>query len=69
VTTIFQLFVSGPAIGGWQGKFYSKRVFLTREAAEAYLPEFVANCCDPKPIDALERVDKTQILELDLQTT
>ena len=66
MTTIFQLFVSGPAIGGWQGKFYSKRVFHTREEAEAYMPEFIAKCCDPAPINALEKVESQLVIELEL---
>jgi hypothetical protein len=66
MTTLFQPFVAGPAIGGWNGKFYSKRVFLTRERAEAYLPEFVAKCLDPKPFDALQSVEIAKILELEL---
>jgi hypothetical protein len=66
-TTIFQLFASGPAIIGHKGKFYSKRVFLSREEAEAYMPEFIAKCLDPKPLDALESVEITHIIELELE--
>jgi hypothetical protein len=66
-TTIFQLFVSGPRLIGHMGKFYSKKVFLSREDAEAYMPEFIAKCLDPKPLDALESVEITRIIELELE--
>jgi hypothetical protein len=63
---IFQVFVRGNAIGGWRGKFYSKKCFPTREAAEAYIPEFHKVVLDPKQMDALSEIDETHIVPLEL---
>ena len=65
-SVVFQPFVSGPALGGWHGKFYSKKIYRTRSEAEAALPEFSARCCDPTPFNALDKIEQSAIVELDL---
>ena len=70
MTKLYQLCAKGPrATFESFGKISSKRVFLTREAAEAYVPEFTAACLDEtggRAITALRRVDSVAIGELEL---
>lgn len=63
---VFQLVVSGPdKIGGNPRKCYSKRLFRTREAADAEMDAFCTRCCGDGIWD-LDSVDQRKVLELEL---
>ena len=66
MTTVFQLVVRGPdKIGGNPQKFYSKRIFRTREAADAEMEAFCKRCCGDDMFD-LESVETKKVIELEL---
>ena len=63
---VYQLVVSGPdKIGGNPRKCYSKRLFRTREAADAEMDAFCTRCCGNGIWD-LDSVDQRKVLELEL---
>jgi hypothetical protein len=67
---VYQLVVMGPdVLGGNPRKCYSKRLFRTREDADAEMEAFCTRCCgsaDVAHIWDLERVEKRNVLELEL---
>jgi hypothetical protein len=65
---LYQLVATGPGIVSMtMNKLHSKRIFRTREEAEAYMPEFEGRCTteqDGLDLGAVECVDKMIIAEL-----
>lgn len=57
ITTVYQFFVCGGSLAGWKIQHYSKKVFRTRDGAEAYMPAFIELVANPKEIDALNKDD------------
>lgn len=53
--------------------FYSKRVFRTKEEAEAYMPEFVAKCVDSgdkvNSLFDIEEASTKRVVEIELLET
>lgn len=64
---LFQVAIVAEAIAGFRVNRYSRKVFLERADAEAYAPEFIEMLKDPRPIDAIDTVIETRIVELELQ--
>lgn len=52
--TIFGLVATGDSLNGWAFRLHSRRMFMIREAAEAYCDEFRASCCDASHFECAE---------------
>jgi hypothetical protein len=66
--TLFQLFVTGTSLAGWRINRYSKKVFRTQAAAEAYVSDFVTLISESHEIAPLDRREpyEHKIVELEL---
>jgi hypothetical protein len=68
VRPVFQLAARGDSRNGWRFRANSKKIFLDRQAAEAYIPEFHKVCIDPTPLESADPEGlKIEVLELELQ--
>ncbi len=67
VRIIYQLTTKGDSLNGWPFRMRSKALFVTKEAAEAYIPEFEAACYDRTHFECAQSGTlRTTLLELDL---
>ncbi len=64
--TVYQIRVEGPKKSfDSKGHFFSKRVFVSLDRAQAFAPGFAERCCGDGFHD-LERVTDTKFVELEL---
>lgn len=67
---IYGLIVIGPMkYFNGRNKMFSKKIFRSREKAEAYKPEFVAKCLEDRGgMNEIAAIDEAFIIELELDS-
>ena len=65
---VYGLDAKGESLNGWPFKMKSKKLFLTKEKATQYIPEFTERCCDIKQFECCDRETiRITIIEFELQ--